>query len=326
MKACVNTRYGPPEVVHLEDVDKPVPRENEVLIRMHAATVNRTDCGFRRPEYPVIIRLVNGFFTPRNTILGTELAGEIEAVGNNVGTFRPGDRVFGLSTKKFGTHAEYICLPADASIAIMPANVSYEEAAAVCDGAYMALTYLRCVDFTTRRTILVNGASGSIGSAGVQLAKYFGAHVTAVCDTKTMDLARSLGADDVIDYTKEDFTRCGQSFDVVFDAVGKSSFLRCRRVLNPGGTYFSTELGFMGQNILWTLVTRIAGGKKLLFPLPKDTKEDVVFIKELMEAGRYKAVIDRRYTLDQIIEAHRYVESGMKTGNVVLVIEKTGPI
>jgi len=321
LKAIVYTNYGPPEVLQLKEVEKPAPRENEVLIKIHATTLNRTDCGFRKPEYPLIIRLMNGLFRPKRTILGSELAGEVEQIGNNVTTFRPGDKVFGLSTSNFGAHAEYICLPETASITIKPANMSYEEAAAVCDGAYLALSHMKKIDFKKAKRILINGASGSIGSAAVQLAKYFGVDVTAVCNTKNIELVKSLGADEVIDYTKEDFTRSGGRYDVVMDAVGKSSFFRCKQLLNKGGLYFSTDLGFLAQNIFLALLTPLFSDKKVMFPIPKDKKEDIVFFKELIEAGKYRAVIDRRYPLEEIIEAAKYVETGQKTGNVVLTIQ-----
>ncbi len=321
MKAIVYTKYGPPEVLQLKEVPKPIPKDNEVLIKIYATTVNRTDCGFRKPEYPLIIRPINGLLRPRRTILGTELAGEIEAIGKNVTTFKPSDQVFGLSTSNAGTHAEYICLPEEASITIKPTNMSYDEAAAVCDGAYLAMNMMRKIDFKNAKKILINGASGSIGSASVQLAKYYGANITAVCNTKNMELVKSLGATEVIDYTKEDFTENGQLYDVVFDAVGKSSFFRCRQLLEPGGIYFSTDLGFLSQNIFLALLTPIIGGKKVMFPIPKDSKEDMVFLKGLIEAGKYRAVIDRRYPLAQIVEATRYVETGQKTGNVVITLE-----
>ena len=321
MKAIVYTKYGPPEVLQLKEVPKPTPKDNEVLIKIYATTVNRTDCGFRKPEYPLIVRPINGLFRPKRTILGSELAGEIEAIGKNVKAFKQGDQVFGLSTSNFGTHAEYICIPEEASITIKPANMSYDEAAAVCDGAYLAMSIIRKIDFKNVKKILINGASGSIGSAGVQLAKYYGTRITAVCNTKNIELVKSLGADEVIDYTKEDFTENGQIYDVVFDAVGKSSFFRCKKLLKPGGIYFSTDLGFLSQNIFLALVTPIIGGKTVMFPIPKGSKEDIVFLKELIEAGKYKAVIDRRYPLEQIIEATRYVETGQKTGNVVITLE-----
>jgi len=323
MKAIVHTEYGSPEVLHLQEVPKPIPKDNEILIKIHATTVNRNDCGFRKPEYPFIIRPINGLFKPKRKILGTELAGEIESIGKNVKSFKPGDKVFGLSAWKFGAHAEYISVPEEGSISVMPSNISYNEAAAICDGAYLALNNLRKIDFKKIKSILINGASGSIGSSAVQLAKFYGATITAVCNTKNLELIKSLGADFVIDYTKEDFTKNGQHYDVVFDAVGKSSFFKCKKILNSGGTYFSTELGYLSQNIFLALFTRLFNGKKVLFPIPKDRKEDIVFFKELIEAGKYRAVVDRVYPMNQIVEATKYVETGMKTGSVVISIDHT---
>ena len=320
MRAIVYTKYGPPEVLQLKEVEKPTPADNEVLIKVHATTVNRTDCGFRKPEYPLIIRLLNGVFKPKRTILGSELAGEVEAVGKGVKLFKKGDQVFGLTGNKFGAHAEYICLPEEASIVTKPANMNYEEAAAVCDGAMLAFNFIRKIDLQKGDKILIHGASGSIGTAAVQLAKYFGAQVTAVCNTKNLELVKSLGANDVIDYTKDDFTQNGQTYKVVFDAVGKTSFFRCKNLIKKGGVYLSTDLGFLAQNLFLVLWTRIFGSKKVIFPIPKDRKEDVAFFKELIEAGKYKAVIDRRYPLEQIVEAYRYVEAGQKTGNVVITV------
>lgn len=319
MKAIVNTIYGPPEVLKLKEVEKPTPKDSEVLIKIYATTVNRTDCGFRKPEY-LIVRLISGIFKPKKTILGSELAGEVEAIGANVRTFKPGDQVFGLSTYNFGTHAEYICIAETKSIALKPVNMSYEEAAAVCDGAFLALANIKKIDFTNAPEILINGASGSIGVASVQLARHYGAKITAVCNTGSLELIKSLGADFVIDYTKEDFTGNGKFYDVVLDVVGKSSFFRCRKILKPGGLYFSSELGYLSQNIYLALLTPLFPGRKVRFPIPKDRKEDIQFFKELIEAGNYKAVIDRTYSLEQIVEATKYVETGQKTGNVVIRI------
>ncbi|MBC8060154.1 MAG: NAD(P)-dependent alcohol dehydrogenase [Clostridiaceae bacterium] len=319
MKASTYRKYGPPEVLQLKEVEKPTPKDDEVLIRIYATTVNRTDCGFRKPEY-LVVRLVSGLFRPKKNILGNEMSGEIEAVGKNVKTFKPGDQVFGLNTFKFGTHAEYVCISEKGSITIKPANMSFNEAAAVCDGLMLAMTYIRIIDFKNVQKILINGASGSIGSACVQLAKYYGAKITAVCDTKNIELVKSLGAEKVIDYSKDDFTKDNQIYDVIIDAVGKSSFFRCKNLIKPGGTYFSTELGFLSQNIFLALLTPLFRRKKVLFPIPKDSKEDIVFFKKLIEEGQYKAVIDRSYPLEQIIEATRYVESGRKTGNVVIIV------
>jgi len=319
MKAVVHTRYGPPDVLQVKEVEKPVPKDNEVLIRVHATTVNRTDCGFLRAE-PFFVRVVSGLLRPKATILGSELAGEVEAAGKDVASFKQGDQVFGLTGLHFGAHAEYVCLPEEAAIAARPANMDYEEAAAVCDGAMLAIAFIRRTNRQEGQRVLVNGASGSIGSAAVQLAKYYGAEVTAVCNTRNLELVRSLGADAVIDYTREDFTRHGQTYDAVFDAVGKSSFRRCSSLLKKGGIYLSSDLGFLAQNPLLALWAPGIGGKRIKFPIPKVSKKDVCFFKELVEAGRYKAVIDRRYPLDRIVEAYRYVETGQKTGNVVITV------
>ena len=319
MKAIVNTVYGSPDVLQLMEVEKPSPKDDEVLIKIHATTVNRTDCGFRNPEY-LIVRLISGLFKPKKQILGSELAGEIEAIGGNVKSFKKGDKVFGLNTFNFGTHAEYLCMSENKSITIMPNNMSYNEAAAVCDGMFLAYANIKKIDFKNTPKILVNGASGSIGSASVQLAKYLGAEITAVCNTKNLDLMRLLGADHVIDYSKEDFTKNGKVYDVVLDVVGKSSFFACKKILKPKGLYFSSELGYLSQNIFLALMTPLFGGKKVLFPIPKDRKEDILFFKELIEAVKYKAVIDRTYRLEEIIEATKYVETGQKTGNVVITL------
>jgi NADPH:quinone reductase-like Zn-dependent oxidoreductase len=325
MKAIVYTKYGPPEVLQLKEVEKPTPKDNEVLIKIYATTVNRTDCGFRKPAYPLIIRPINGILKPKRMILGSELSGEIEAVGKDVTLFKKGDQVFGLTGDNFGAHAEYICLPEKSSIVTKPTNMNYEEAAAVCDGLMLAFNILKKINLPKGKKILIYGASGSIGTAGVQLAKYYGAEVTAVCNTQNVELVKSLGADEVIDYTKDDFTKSRKTYDVVFDAVGKSSFFRCRKLIKKGGIYFSTDLGFLVQNLFLALWTSIFGstpsGKKVFFPIPKLTKEDVSFFKELIEAGKYKAVIDRRYPLDQIVEAYRYVETEQKTGNVVITMK-----
>lgn len=319
MKAVVHTKYGPPEVLQIKEVPKPIPKDDEVLIKIRATTVNRTDTGFRKAEY-FIIRLFAGFFAPKKAILGTELAGDIEAVGNDVKLFKPGDKVFGLSTSNFGTHAEYICLPEKGSITTMPGNLTYEQAAAVCDGMMLAINYIRKVDFKKNPKILINGASGSIGSAAVQLARYYGAEIDAVCSTKNIELIRSLGATTVYDYTKEDFTKKGKHYDVVLDAVGMSSFFKCKKILKPGGVYFSTELGYLSQNVFLSMITPLIPGKKVKFPIPTDNKADIIFFKELIESGHYRPIIDRTYPLEKIVDATKYVESKEKTGNVVIII------
>jgi NADPH:quinone reductase-like Zn-dependent oxidoreductase len=319
MKAVIYTRYGSPDVLQFREVEKPTPKDNEVLVKIIATTVNRTDCGFRKSEY-IAVRFVSGLFKPKQQILGSEMAGVVEATGKLVITLKPGDAVFGLNTFNFGTHAEYICIPEDKSITTKPTSISFNEAAAVNDGGFLALTFIKKLDFTNSPNILINGASGSIGTASVQFAKYFGARVTTVSRTKDFELLKSLGADEVMDYTKEDFTENNQQYDVVIDAVGKSSFFRCRKILKPTGIYISTELGDWSQNIFLALLTPLFGGRKVLFPIPKDTKKDIEFIKKLMVAGKYKAVIDRIYPFDQLIEATRYVETGEKVGNVVITI------
>jgi len=320
MLASVYTQYGPPEVLQLKDVPKPIPKNNEVLVKIHATTVNRTDTGFRVAEY-FAVRIVGGLFKPKKTILGSEFAGRVESIGKDVTLFKPGDPVFGLSAYVFGTHAEYVCVPENKSIAIKPTNMSFEEAAAVSDGLILGINYIRKIDFKNKPKILINGASGSIGSACVQLAHHYGAEITAVCNTKNLSLVKSLGADEVIDYTQQDFTNIGKLYDVVLDAVGKSTFFKCKKILKPGGVYFSTELGPGWQNVFLPLITPLLGSKRVKFPIPTDSKEDILLFKELIEAGKYKAVIDRTYPLKQIMEATRYVETGQKTGNVVIKVQ-----
>lgn len=319
MKAIAYEKYGPPDVLHLVEVEQPTARDAEVLIKVHATTVNRTDIAFRRAEY-FVNRLFSGLFRPKQRVLGSEFAGVVAAVGKDVSRFRVGDRVFGLSTFKFGAHAEYLRMDERRSIATIPDNLSFEEAAAVCEGMMLAYNYIRRIDFATPRSILINGATGSIGSGAVQLARYHGAAITATAKTAALDLVRSLGADEVIDYTKEDFTRLDRRFDVVLDAVGKSTFFKCRRLLKPGGTYYSTELGPYWQNIGLALTTPLLRGRRVGFPIPTDSQEDMLFFKKLLEEGKYRPVIDRRYPLAQIVEATRYVETGEKTGNVVITV------
>jgi NADPH:quinone reductase-like Zn-dependent oxidoreductase len=319
MRAAVNTRYGPPAVVRLADVPKPVPGAGELLIKIRATTVNRTDCGVRAAD-PVIARLFTGLTRPRHTILGSEFAGDVEAVGGNVGSFAVGDAVFGLSSEKMGAHAEYLCLPESGPVARKPANVTYDQAAAVCDGAMGAWTALRRAGLRRGQNILINGASGAIGTAAVQLAKHLGAEITAVCATGNIDLARSLGADRVIDYTAEDFTKDGRRYDVVFDAVGKSSFRRCRPLLKKSAVFLFTDLGFLWHVPVLALLTRFVGTRRVILPIPRHNQDDVRFLRDLIEDGAFTAVIDRRYPLESIVDAHRYVDTGQKTGNVVVTV------
>lgn len=317
MKAVVYTKYGPPSVLQIKELPKPIPKANEILIRVRAATVNRTDCGFLRAK-PFIVRFVSGLFSPKRRILGCEFAGEVEKVGNEVRSFKKGDRVFGYSGIRFGAHAEYMVMPEQEMVAVMPANLNYEEAAPSSEGAHYALNNIRKANVLKGQRVLINGATGGIGSAAVQLVKHYGGNVTAVCDTKNLKLVKSLGGDTLIDYTKVDFTKSGRVYDFVFDAVGKSSFGACKKLLKPCGIYCSTELGPFNENPFLVIWTSIFGGKKVIFPIPEDSKEDLLFLKKLIEAGKFKPLIDRRYRMGQIAEAYEYVEAGKKIGNVVI--------
>ena len=320
MRAVVHDKYGPPEVLRLEEVERPVPKDDEVLVRVHATTVNRSDCGLRSAEY-WFARVFTGLLRPKRTIAGMEFAGVIEAVGADVTEFEVDDEVFGI---RGGANAEYVCVREAGVIAHKPATLTFEEAAGVCDGAVSALTCMRGIELQEARRIVVYGASGSIGTAAVQLAKHFGADVTAVCNTKNVELLRSLGADEVVDYLREDFTKNGKAYDAVFDSVGKTSFRKCRRSLKPGGVFLSADLGFMWHLPLMILATRWIGGKKARLGIARYAKKDLLFLKELIETGKYRAVIDRCYPLEQVIEATRYVETGQKTGNVVLTVNGAG--
>jgi len=324
MKAVVYDTYGAPDVLRVEEVPRPVPKDDEVMVKVRAVAVTRGDCATREanrrsgPAISFLSRLVSGLRRPKHRILGTEFAGEVEAAGAAVAEFAVGDQVFGTTGLKFGAHAECLSIRVSARIAHMPAGMSFEEAAPICDGALNALTCLKQVDLRKGRRILIYGASGAIGTAGVQLAKYFGADVTAACNTKNVELVRSLGADRVIDYTREDFTKNGQTYDVILDAVGKLSFGRSRSSLKPSGIFLPTD-GL--ANLMWALLTSRTRGKKVLFQIPpRQTTQDVRFLKELVEGGKYRPVIDRRYPLEDVIEATRYVETEQKTGNVVLTV------
>jgi NADPH:quinone reductase-like Zn-dependent oxidoreductase len=319
MRAVVHDTYGPADVLRLEEVARPVPKDDEVLIEVHAATVSRTDSALRAGE-PFVSRLITGLRRPKRRILGSDLAGVVEAAGATVTEFKVGDRVFGINPWRFGTHAEFVCMRAAGALAPMPTGMSFAEAAAVCDGAILALNAIRPARLRPGRRILVYGASGSIGTAAVQLARAFGADVTGVCSTPSIELVRSLGADQVIDSTVEDFTRNGRTYDAILDAVGTLKFSSCRDSLRPGGVYLATD-GM--QNLALALWTARVGDKRVRFPIPpKFTKHDVVFLKQLIEGGKYRAVIHRRYPLDHVVEATRYVETKQKTGNVVLTIRR----
>jgi NADPH:quinone reductase-like Zn-dependent oxidoreductase len=319
MKAIVFTKYGPPEVAKLMEVPKPIPKANEVLIKVCASTVNRTDSGFRSAEY-FISRFWSGLIRPKFPILGCEFAGIIEEVGKDVKTFKNGDKVFGYNDKTCGGHAEYLTIAENDAITVLPNNLNFYQAAPITEGAHYALNNIKASKIKSGQNVLVYGATGAIGSAAVQLLKHLGTKVTAVCNTKNIELVKSLGADTVIDYQTQDFTKTGNKFHLIFDAAGKSSFGQCRPLLTEKGIYISTELGKNAENIFFALATPIWRGKKVLFPIPTISKDDVIFLKELVEKGEYKPVIDRYYKLDQIVEAYRYVETGQKTGNVVIKI------
>ena len=317
MRAVVRDRYGPPEVLRIADVERPIPEADTCSSGFTPARSTAPTCGFRSAE-PFIVRFFTGLRRPKSTIPGIEFAGEVEAVGEAVSEFEVGDRVFGV--KGSGAHAEFTCARESGPLTHMPAGTTFDEAAAICDGASLALACLRKAGPLDGRRVLVYGASGAVGTAGVQLAKHFGAHVTAVCNTKNLELVRSLGADEVIDYTQDDFTKNGSTYAVIFDAVGKASFRRCRRSLEPDGGYLETDLGFMWHVPLLSLLTRWIGDKKVALGVTRYSKEDVRLLKELTEAREFRPVIDRRYPLEDVVEAHRYVETGQKTGNVVLTV------
>ncbi len=319
MKTIIYENYGPPEVLKLIETPKPIPKDNELLIKVFFSTVNRTDCGFLRAN-PVIVRLFSGLFSPRNKTLGNEFSGRVEAVGEKVTLFKPGDKVFGYNDDTFGAHAEYITISENKWVALMPENLTYKEAAAITEGSHYALSDIRAANIQNGQKVLIYGTTGAIGSAALQIIKHIGAEVTAVCDTRNIELVKSLGADEIIDYTKQDFTKLNKTFDLVFDAVGKSSFLKCRRILKNKGIYVSTDLGYMSQNVIFALLTPIFRGKRVLFPIPRINKEIITYLKNLVVSGKFKPIIDRVYTLEQIIDAFTYVESGQKVGNVIINI------
>jgi NADPH:quinone reductase-like Zn-dependent oxidoreductase len=332
VKAIVYTKYGPPEVLQLKEIEKPSPKDNEVLIKVHATAVTSEDCTFRKGDQLKARLFVPGLGLrrPKNTILGMYFSGEIEVVGKDVKGFKEGDQVYGGTGQVWGANAQFVCLPADGEMAIKPANMTYEEAAAACGGVLTALPMLRdTVNIQSGQKVLVNGASGSIGTSAVQLAKYFGAEVDGVCSTANLELVKSLGADRVIDYTKEDFTKTGQTYDIIFDTVGKSSFLRCRSSLKQKGLYLTTvpTLALLLQ-MLWT--SKIGSQKaKIAFTGLRPASEkakDLVFLRELIEAGSFKAAIDRTYPLEQMAEAHKYVDQGHKKGNVVVSVRNNSLI
>jgi len=319
MKAIVYSKYGPPEVARLMEVNRPVPKDDEILVKVYTSTVNRTDAGFRSAEY-FIVRFWSGLIHPKVQILGCEFAGVVEETGKQVTSFKKGDKVFGYNDKTFGGHGEYLTIAENGAVTNLPYNLNFPEAAPITEGAHYALNNIKASKIIKGENAMVYGATGAIGSAAVQLLKHFGINVTAVCNTKNVELIKSLGADIVIDYQTADFTKATNKFHFIFDAVGKSSFGRCKPLLTDKGIYISTELGKNAENIFFALTTAFSAGKKVLFPIPEISKGDILFLKELVEKGAFKPVIDRHFNLDQIVDAYKYVEAGQKTGNVVITI------
>jgi NADPH:quinone reductase-like Zn-dependent oxidoreductase len=317
LKAIVNTRYGSPDVLAIQEVPKPEPKAGEVLIRVHATTVSRTDSGNLRAQPPLIGRLIMGLLRPKHTILGMDFAGIVEVVGADVTSFKPGERVFGMSTDHYGAHADYLCMPEAGTIATMPEGIGFNEAV-VCEGAWYAHTNLHEFGLRAGHKILIYGASGAIGTAAVQLAKFYGAEVTAVVATQHLEIVKSLGADKVVDYTVEDFTQIGETFDCILDAVGKTTYFHCRRLLKPHGAFAATDLGPWWQNLLLAAWSSITGNNRVVFPMPKGSKTFVDWLKCRMEAGEFHAVIDREYAFDAIVDAYHFVETAQKTGIVVI--------
>ncbi|MFT6865810.1 MAG: NADPH:quinone reductase-like Zn-dependent oxidoreductase [Cyclobacteriaceae bacterium] len=319
MKAALHQNYGSPNAIEIKEAKIPTPKDNEVLVRVCAATVNRTDCAMLRAR-PFIMRFVTGFFKPKNQISGTDFAGQVEAIGKAVSTFCIGDKVFGFYDLGTSSHAEYLAFNEQKGIAKIPENITFDQAAASLEGAHYAYNIINKLTIRSGEKVLVNGASGAIGSASVQLLKHLGLEVTAVCNTKNLELMRSIGADNVIDFTKEDFTKTKDRFHYIFDTVGKSTFARCKPLLLSQGVYISSELGPMIQNPFLALITPILGRKKVVFPIPLDIRASVLLIKDLLASKKFIPVIDRSYPLEQISDAFHYVETGQKTGNVLLHI------
>ncbi|HWJ53068.1 MAG TPA: NAD(P)-dependent alcohol dehydrogenase [Propionibacteriaceae bacterium] len=318
MRAAVQARYGAPEVVHVADVRVPVVGAGEVRVAVHATTVNRTDCGLRAGK-PFFVRALTGPFRPRARILGNEFAGVVESVGEAVSRFSVGDRVFGYS-RRFGAHAELLVVPQEGLIASVPAGLSFRDVAAGTEGAHYALSVIWKAGIRGGQDVLVNGATGGIGSAAVQLLADLGARVTAVCGAEYVDLVSGLGADGVIDRDAVDFTKDEHRYDVVLDAVGKSSFGRCRRLLKPRGLYLTTDLGPWSQNVVLPVVTRLGRGRRVMLPLPIENQEIIEYLSDRIASRRFRPVVDRDYPLEQIVDAYRYVETGQKVGNVIITV------
>ena len=320
MRAAVSLRYGPPDVVRVVD-DEPVPEvgADDVLVRVHATTVNRTDCGYRGAS-PFFIRGISGLRRPRARVWGTEYAGVVERVGREVTRFTPGDQVFGYAEGQFGAHAELVAVSVTSLVAPVPDGVDLPTAAAATEGGHYALSGIRRAGIEPGQRVLVHGATGAIGSAAVQLLADMGVHVVATAPTAHVGLVKGLGAEVVVDHQKEDFTRSGEVVDAVLDMVGKSTFGACRRILRPGGVYVSSDLGPFAQNIALPLLTKVGRGRRVVFPFPMETPEVLEYLRERLESGAFRPVLDRTYPLEDIVEAYRYVESGQKVGNVVIEV------
>ncbi|MDY7395133.1 NAD(P)-dependent alcohol dehydrogenase [Aureibaculum sp. 2210JD6-5] len=317
MKAVLRSKYGSPEVLSVGEIIKPIPKDDEVLVRVYATTVNRTDCGILRGK-PFLIRFFTGLFKPSSQIPGTDFAGKIESVGKKVTSFKIGDNVWGFNDEGLSSQAEYLTIREDKAVTLIPKGVSYDAMVSCGEGAHYAYNFINKVNLTKDTKVLVNGATGAIGSSAVQLLKYYGVYVTAVGNTKNIDLIKSLGADKVFDYQKEDFTKDDEKYHFIFDAVGKSNFRECKHLLLPKGVYISSELGPNAENIYLPLTTKLFGNKRVIFPIPKNCKRSVLLLTKLIKEDKFKPVIDKKYSIDQIKEAYTYVESGEKTGNVVI--------
>ena len=317
MKALFYDKYGTPDNIQIIDIERPVPADNELLVKTHAATVNRTDCAYLK-AHPFFMRLLTGLFVPKKKIPGTDFAGTVEEKGKDVSGFRTGDRVFGFDDTGLSSHAEYIVISEKTAAGIIPGNISFEEAAASCEGAHYAVNFINKIDLKRGDKVLVNGATGAIGSAAVQLLKYYGAEITAVCPADHIEKVKSMGASQVIDYNKDDFTKTGSRYRFVLDTVGKSSFFKCRKLLEADGVYISSELGYLYQNIYLAIFTPLFKKRIVKFPYPDNIQATIDLMKSLLEKGLFKPLIDREYSMDNAAEAYRYAGSGQKTGNVIL--------
>ena len=317
MKAAIRRNYGNPEIITIEDIATPIPKKDEILIRVHATTVNRTDSAILTGK-PYIMRLFVGLTKPKSPLLGTDFAGEVVEIGSSVKSFKVSDKVWGFKDEGLFSQAEYVVVKEKSNVAIFPDNLTFQQAAACMEGAHYAYNGINKLNIKSGQKVLVNGATGAIGSATLQFLKFYKTEVTAVCNTQNIDLIKSLGADKIIDYLKEDFTKDDEKYDFILDTVGKSTFGKCKPLLKKGGIYTSSELGPMAQNIFLPFVTPLLGSKRMIFPIPSNIKRSMSFIGDLVEKGKFKPVIDREYSLEKIADAYRFVATGQKTGNVII--------